>query len=549
MSHLLGVHHGEAGTPVSEPLDARQSRNTDGGGYAYSVTDFERLDRFLITGSSGGTFYASELDVTKENTDFIRGLVQSDDELGLRVAKRAVEVSVRALAPKQDSALFVLALCAGLGGPKTRQYAMLSINKVCRTGGTFLQFFAYAEQFRGLGRGYTHALRNWYNDRSIDSLAYQVVKYQHRFGKSHKLVLGLTRPDPKRGDDVTPLFLDRRAALYRWIVGKDVEINKLPDIAHGFEIAKQCAAAIPAVRAEIIRRYHLTSEMIPSEWQTDPVVWGALLPEMPMLAMVRNLATMTKVGLLKPNSGAEEIVLQHLSSMDRITRSRIHPMQILFALRTYASGESERGSSTWIPCPNIVDGLEAAFYASFRNVVPTNKRILLAVDKSGSMVMGGSTDRSMQLYTPWSTAVAFALATHFAEVPGTCDFSVFDDRFGYVPVEKGQAIDSITRYVAARGWGGSTNIGLPITEALNSGKLYDAIVIFTDNEVNAGIHPAQAMKTYRTRTGMREAKIIVCGITATRFSVIDPSDYYALNIAGFSAETPQVISSFIRGAE
>ncbi len=35
--------------------------------------------------------------------------------------------------------------------------------------------------------------------------------------------------------------------------------------------------------------------------------------------------------------------------------------------------------------PKIVDALEAAFYATFRNVEPCGKPVLLALDVSGSM--------------------------------------------------------------------------------------------------------------------------------------------------------------------
>ena len=47
-------------TPQSQPiLGAGQSRNS-AGGYGWAVDDWVRLDRFLILGCEGGSYYASE---------------------------------------------------------------------------------------------------------------------------------------------------------------------------------------------------------------------------------------------------------------------------------------------------------------------------------------------------------------------------------------------------------------------------------------------------------------------------------------------------------
>ena len=43
--------------PQSEPLDERQVPNS-AGGHAYPVDDMTRLQRFLILGSEGGSYYA-----------------------------------------------------------------------------------------------------------------------------------------------------------------------------------------------------------------------------------------------------------------------------------------------------------------------------------------------------------------------------------------------------------------------------------------------------------------------------------------------------------
>ena len=117
------------------------------------------------------------------------------------------------------------------------------------------------------------------------------------------------------------------------------------------------------------------------------VVWEALLEDMPMTAMIRNLATMTRVGVLASNRMARR---RSVGARRRraIRRARVHPMALLAALRTYAAGQGVRGRNKWTPMREIVDALDAAFYAAFGNVEPAGKRLLLALDVSGSMAGG-----------------------------------------------------------------------------------------------------------------------------------------------------------------
>lgn len=50
-----------------------------------------------------------------------------------------------------------------------------------------------------------------------------------------------------------------------------------------------------------------------------------------------------------------------------------------------AQGHGEKGNLAWQPVAKIVDALDEAFYATFTNVEPCGKPVLLALDVSGSM--------------------------------------------------------------------------------------------------------------------------------------------------------------------
>ena len=70
----------------------------------------------------------------------------------------------------------------------------------------------------------------------------------------------------------------------------------------------------------------------------DPAVWEALLERMPLTALLRSLAKLTAVGVLRPLGDQLPLVLSALSDAGRIAKARLHPLAILMALRTYAQG-------------------------------------------------------------------------------------------------------------------------------------------------------------------------------------------------------------------
>ena len=95
---------------------------------------------------------------------------------------------------------------------------------------------------------------------------------------------------------------------------------------------------------------------------------------------------------------------------------------------------------------------------------------------------------------------------------------------------------------------GATDCALPMIWGMQNKIAFDAVVIWTDNETWAGgVHPSVALNQYRKKMGIN-AKLVVCATSSTGFSIADPKDPgRQLDIVGFSANTPNVISNFIRG--
>ena len=48
------------------------------GGYTWPVDDWVRLDRFLILGAEGGSYYASERTLVRENAEAVERCLRAD---------------------------------------------------------------------------------------------------------------------------------------------------------------------------------------------------------------------------------------------------------------------------------------------------------------------------------------------------------------------------------------------------------------------------------------------------------------------------------------
>src|SRR5713226_3164110 len=353
-------------TPQTAPLPNRPEQvMNSAGGYVWAVDNWTRLERFLILGSEGGSYYIGERELTAENATAVRECLQSD---GLRVVQTVAAISVAGRAPKNDPALFVLAMAASpkFADPKTNAAALEALPRVARTGTHLCNFAAFAENLRGWGRGLRSAVADWYLGKPANELAYQMLKYQRRNGWSHRDLLRLSHPKAAGA---------AHNALFQWAVDGELGHLATPEISTGelrqiyaFELAKKAASDGEIVH--LIEDYRLTHEMIPSEWKKSAKVWEAMLDSMPYTAMVRNLGKLTAVGLLAPQSAATALVVARLMDRKRVANSKIHPIALLAALLTYKQGHGEKGGLRWQPVANVIDALDQAFYLAFDNVEP-----------------------------------------------------------------------------------------------------------------------------------------------------------------------------------
>ena len=530
----LRKHFSTRQTAQMQPIPGSGQVQNNAGGFAWAVDNWTRLDRFLILGTDGGTFYVGERKLTIDNAQAVLDCLAED---GLKTVDRIVEISTNGRAAKNDPALFALAIAAADSNEATRKAALAALPKVARIGTHLFHFMHFVEGFRGWGRGLRRAVGNWYVDRPAQSLAYQAIKYQQRDGWSHRDALRLAHPTAPT---------DAHNRVFNWVTqGWDaVPLEPLSeDGAHqllwAFEMAKRAESKQEII--QLISEYGLPREAVPTEWLREAAVWEALLPKMGLTAVIRNLGRMTNIGLLAPNSVGVNEIERRITDPEALRRARIHPSAVLAAMLTYKQGHGMRGKLAWTPNTRLVDALDASFYATFGNVEATNKRVMLALDVSGSMSMGQIA--GVPGLSPRVGSAAMALITAATEKQHM--FTAFSSKMVPLSISPRQRLDDAIKAVSGLPFGG-TDCAQPMIYALKNRIPVDAFVVYTDSETWHGkIHPAQALQEYRQKTGIA-AKLIVVGMVSNGFSIADPRDGGMLDVVGFDTAVPNLMAGFIR---
>jgi len=543
------------------PRRPGMSRNA-AGGFSFKVSDWDQLDRFLILGTTDGTYYIGKDAVVELNAEALNRCLDSDAD---RVVQRVLEITRENRAMSKDPALFVLALAASRkrsravaprdGRPvftieessPAALRALEAVAEVARTFTDLSHFITYLRKpkQRGMGNGVMRRLAGWYNQMAVGKLALQVVKYQARDGVSQRDAYDLLHP--ARWQQPDPV----RRAVFDFIVDGRLPSSELanapalrPLIGFG-QLRGEGATAADAAR--LIADSGLPIEAVPSELQTaevyEAVLNGVLAGKggNTLTWLVRNLGNLSKRGLLSySRSDIVEQVCAMLKDEEAIKSARVHPVSILKALLIYKQGHSERGSGQWDVVPQVVDALDAAFYQSFRYLAPSGKRIMLGIDVSGSM--WGETVSDFGNLSAHQAAAVMALVVANAEPNWSA--VKFDTTARPINISPRMRLDDVVAHVATHK-GGGTDLASTIAYARKNRIRVDAFVLFSDYETWAGYnHSHEELDLYRAEMGI-QAKVVCVATCPNSSTVAPPGDAGCLQVVGFDANVPKLIQEFL----
>ena len=313
-------------------------------------------------------------------------------------------------------------------------------------------------------------------------------------------------------------------------------LNALHDAGENKDVPLACA---------LIRSGRLVREHVPTALFGSKEIWATLLETMPMEALLRNLGKLTQIGVV---ADKYKEIAARFSNQEEVLKARIHPIKVLIASKVYKNGHGDLGSLSWTPNMFVLVAMTQLYKLSYGTITPTGKRIMVALDVSGSM---SSPVLGSKILNCRDATVAMALL--YLETEKNVNVVAFSDGltdlslpFSRNQLTRGMTIDQALSATSGMAFSG-TDCVLPIKHAIEKKLHVDAFIIMTDNETYApNEHPQSALVRYRALTGI-QAKLIVIGMTGNCFTIADPNDKNTLNLAGFDTSTPEIASMFLRG--
>jgi 60 kDa SS-A/Ro ribonucleoprotein len=521
------------GTPQSQPIPGREAEMIRGrsGGFMFDAGIWQMLRRCLLIGTAKSTFYAGKRELTEDFVNVIQQAIAIDPA---RVAQEILYASDgRAI---NNSAPILALVLLSMGEDKAAKTAFTEIfPQVVRTGSHFYEWLSYTKSLRGFGKIVREAGKSWLSRADVKGLAYQLLKYQQRLDFSHRDALRLFHVKPPTVE---------HHQLFEWVVKGWEELPKeIPSDALAqiwwYEWLKQN----PEKTQEAIAKGHLTFEMAAPVGKMDKSAWQLLFDEMPIGALLRNLGSLTEIGVLRADASKNsERVKSVLNSKEHLRKGRIHPLDVLKALKTYQSGgKLGRSQKTWTPVPRIVDILEKALELSFDTLEPTGKVFMHAVDISGSMSWSVIQSAGISCC---EIATTMALATAKAET----NYAIrgFSTQFRDLGITAKDSFSSAVRKASNQNFGG-TDASVAYDWMLKNKFKADVICFWTDSESWAGYkHPSQALAQYRQKVNP-EAKAVYITLAPYQITLVDPNDPQSWDLGGFDPGIPRIVQAIATG--
>lgn len=517
------------------------------------IDDLTQVKRFMIYGSESGTYYVTAQDLTLQNIKCLDRILWTDKRDKLLDIIRELENNNRC--KNKDMIIYALAECCTWNlnykeSIKFRKKAYILMREICKIPTHLFLFIHFCKSISKIKNNSTcwnnlhkKAITEWYNDKKPKQLVYLITKYKNRNDYTHRDILRLCH---------IKAISDLQNDLYYWIVNGECEFDNLKEDQEGLDILNwikdyQIIQSLSGNEESIdkavilINRNKFVREHVPTGLLGSKKIWTALLSEMPILAVLRNLNKMTSIGVFENHHNIMTVINLLGNDIAR-KKAKIHPMQVLITLKMYSKGCGDLGKLTWHPVTKIVDFLDELFYKMFDEIEPIGKKILIALDVSGSMTFNGC--KGSNCIMPLE--VGSAMAMIWKKNEEFADIMAFSHDFVPLNISPRRRLDDNLNSMRHLPFS-STDISRPFTWALENRKSYDAFIVITDNETNSNtIDPIVALNNYRQKMQLPASKLVVLATTATSFSVADPNDSNCLDCCGFDANVPDIINDFIK---
>uniref|UniRef100_A0A914Y1L9 TROVE domain-containing protein n=1 Tax=Panagrolaimus superbus TaxID=310955 RepID=A0A914Y1L9_9BILA len=238
------------------------------------------------------------------------------------------------------------------------------VPKVCRIPTHLFSYVNYCEMIAkamgeksGWGRQMRRTIAEWYLNQEPKALAMHITKYPSRNGWAHKDLLRLSHPNVNKKSDNALLYdhllsfavhgeLDfaknevdytppsKKKRDYKVVAEKSQEVvqhESIKFLQNFVELKKLTTENDDEKKCcDLIHEYGFVREHIPSELLNSAVVWKALLQNMPMTALIRNLSKLSSLHIIdgsdNDNQKYVDLVISKITDEAALKRAKIHPL-------------------------------------------------------------------------------------------------------------------------------------------------------------------------------------------------------------------------------
>lgn len=307
----------------------------------------------------------------------------------------------------------------------------------------------------------------------------------------------------------------KKLPLFDYIMGRTPVDENLKQI-RWFEVLKK--AQTDAVKVDAITSGRLPHEVSTSFAGKSVEVWSAIVPQLPIFALLKNLATLERNGVLDAN---REVIEKKLLDPETIKRSKILPFRFVEAIKHV--------NAAWAQ-----DAIRGALELAVDNVLDIDGITDVALDRSGSMT--DSEEKSIF----FRTASVFAISVmKKSKLNGK--LWLFNTGLEEVPVSMRDSI--LTQAGKFRASSG-TDQSLVIARLLADKRKVDNLIYITDEQQNAGIPVIDYVDRYRQFNP--DVNLFIIDVSPYR-EAMTPDDPRTWYIYGWSDQVLNFISLAEKG--
>lgn len=428
---------------ASDPYATADAVN-HAGQKAWNYTEEEAYRMMVFLNLLGNTYYVAEKEMIQQTLDLHQTFIKNNP-------KKAAAILVDA----RNNGFMRMQPIVGLAflSKVDTQLFQEIFPQIIKTPGDLQDFVEFVRSIRGLGSGIKKAINDFLNKLS----PYHVIKYQSG-GQGYSLrdIVRLTHPYPT----------EQSQGIFAYLKDSSVWADKYWDSESqlaGLELYK--AAETDNERVQYIKKYRLPWEIVTGIGTPSPAIWKALQYEMPVFALLRNLNTLQRHGVLDV-----DYVAKTFASPEIIRKAKILPFRVFSAYKMFVPKTRDE--------QRVLHALEKALDSS--ELPAINGKVAIAIDCSGSMVNRVS-DKSDILMSDIAAILG-------AKIVASCDNPLvikFIDRAQVVKLSPNDSV--MTNMGKLSNLAGGTDLGSPI-RLMIANKEFDINIFVgvTDSEDWAG---------------------------------------------------------------